>query len=65
MSGALLQLSRMGPAYQVGLGANGKNIDFGASGWLNVTTLSQPSQAPNLPSSLVGDVNINLTAGCP
>ena len=32
MAGALIQITRMGPAFQVGLGANGKNIGFGASG---------------------------------
>lgn len=65
MAGALLKLTRMGPAFQVGLGANGKNIVFGASGWLNVETLSQPATAPNLPSTLIGDININMTDGCP
>ncbi|MBI5361583.1 MAG: hypothetical protein HZA53_00300 [Planctomycetes bacterium] len=65
MAGAQVRLTRMGPAFQVGLGANGKNIGFGASGWLNVQTLSQPTKGPGLPSSLVGDVNVNLTDGCP
>jgi hypothetical protein len=63
MAGALLQVARMGPAFQVGLGANGKNLKFGASGWLNVTTLSQPVTGPVLPVFFGGD--INMDAGCP
>ena len=65
MAGAQLRISRMGPAFQVGLGANGKNTAFGASGWLNVETLAQPRRGPSLPSSLVGDINVNLGDGCP
>lgn len=65
MAGALIQITRMGPAFQVGLGANGKNIGFGASGWLNVEVLAQPNNFPNLPSGFMGDININLFDGCP
>lgn len=63
MAGAVLKVEPMGPAFQVGLGANGKNLDFGGSGWMNVTTLAQPAQGPYLPLTFGGD--INLVTQCP
>lgn len=63
MAGALLKIEPMGPAFQVGLGANGKNLDFGGAGWMNVTTLSQPANGPYLPLGFGGD--INLVTQCP
>lgn len=64
LQGALYQVTRMGPAFQVGLGASGKNLNYGASGWLNVDRLASPVNGLNLPSYLGGDVNLDLS-GCP
>jgi len=64
MAGAVLEIERMGPAFQVGLGASGKNLKFGASGWLNVRTLSQPTSGNIvLPLTTFGDINIDTE--CP
>ncbi len=35
-AGCAVSLSRMGPAFQVGEGASGKNLHYGASGWLDL-----------------------------
>ncbi len=40
--GAEVQLTRRGPAWQVGEGANGKNLNYGASAWLDYTVSAQP-----------------------
>ena len=63
ISGALLEFDRNGPAFQVGTGANlNTSTAFGASGWLNIKILSQPSSGPGLNSSaLHGDFNLNLS----
>ena len=65
LAGALYRVSRMGPSFQVGLGASGKNLRFGASGWLNVDKLANPANGWNLPSFLHGDVNVDLDGNCP
>jgi hypothetical protein len=65
LTGALYQVTRMGPSFQVGLGASGKNLNFGASGWLNLQRLAQPSNGWNLPSFIGGDANLDLSSGCP
>lgn len=43
---------RYGPAFQVGFGANGKNSDYGASGWLTIFDSNGGEHR--------GDFNINL-----
>ncbi len=64
LDGAALQLDGVGPAFQVGEGANNKNVNFGASGWLTVTTTSQPTSGPMLPTAVTGDINVDLV-DCP
>ena len=65
MRGARIQINRRGPAFQVGLGANGKNSVYGACGWLDVAVLDQPQAGSNLPSNLSsGDINIDLGDEC-
>jgi hypothetical protein len=64
LAGGKLSLTRVGPAFQVGLGANGKNVEYGGSGWLTVTTMSQPSGNVQFPNSLQGDFNLDLRADC-
>ena len=40
--GFVANLERIGPALQIGLGANDKTLDFGASAWLNVNNTGGP-----------------------
>ncbi|MCY2961227.1 MAG: hypothetical protein NTY35_13785 [Planctomycetota bacterium] len=65
LAGALYQVTRKGPAFQVGLGASGKNLNYGASGWLNLDRLAQPTNGLNLPAYIGGDANVDLSSGCP
>lgn len=64
LAGALYEVSPMGPAFQVGLGASGKNLNYGAGGWLNLDRLAAPSNGLNVPAFLVGDANLDLP-DCP
>ncbi|MEZ6017846.1 MAG: hypothetical protein R3F49_22265 [Planctomycetota bacterium] len=65
MRGAQLHIERRGPAFQVGLGANGKNQHFGGSGWLDVTVLAQPQTGAHLPTEdLHGDINVDFEGDC-
>jgi hypothetical protein len=64
-AGGLLHVTRRGPALQVGLAASGRNLRYGASGWLDVDVLSQPGQGQSWPAGADGDVNIDLGRGCP
>lgn len=64
LDGMTLDLSRKGPAFQVGRGANGKNLNQGASGWLDVATISSPTAGPTLPKAMSGDFNFDVE-DCP
>lgn len=64
LDGAVLSFTGVGPAFQVGEGANGKNQVFGASGWLAITTVSQPTRGGPLPEFAEGDINVDLV-DCP
>lgn len=65
LEGAQVHVERVGPAFQVGDGADGKNLDFGAAGWIAVTLVDQPTTGVSLPSQLAdGDINVDLTSGC-
>ena len=46
-AGAVIDITRFMQAPQVGVGANGKNTHFGASGWFNVNVVSQPTAGAN------------------
>ena len=46
--------------FQLGLGANGKNIGFGFSGWLNYAIDSQADDTSIVLSGSYGDINIDL-----
>ncbi|HEY0514519.1 MAG TPA: SdrD B-like domain-containing protein [Thermoanaerobaculia bacterium] len=59
-AGAVITISRTGPAFQIGVGANGKNINFGGSGWFLWTVTSQPTSGNNLQTTGQGDINIDL-----
>lgn len=62
-AGAEVQITRRGPAFQVGVGASNKNLEFGASAWFDYTTISQPSGSISFPNSGRGDFNLSLL--CP
>jgi phage tail protein X len=65
LAGARVRLGRMGPAFQIGLGASGSSLEYGASGWLTVEVLAQPAAGPALPwFPDDGDVNLVLDNGC-
>jgi len=63
LAGAELALVPTGPNFQVGEGANGKNIEFGAAGWIAWTVVSQPASG-SLPDGSNGDWNVDLTGAC-
>lgn len=63
-AGAVIQLGRMGPAFQVGLGASGKNLKYGGSGWVTGVVLNQPNQGNGYPQQLLGDMNFDLSEDC-
>ena len=67
VSGFNLSVFNVGPAFQVGRGANitSNTLSFGASGWLGISVLQRPS---NVTLSLIvaddgqfADININLS----
>jgi hypothetical protein len=61
-AGAVINITRYGPAFQVGVGANGKNYNDGASGWFNVTVTKQPSSyyCARLCPTSHGDINVDF-----
>ncbi|MBK8425853.1 MAG: hypothetical protein IPL27_07750 [Lewinellaceae bacterium] len=63
LAGAQATFVRMGPAFQVGTGANGNQNVYGASGWLSlVNIVSQPTNtAYTLVAGAQYDININLS----
>lgn len=63
--GALLSVKGHGPAFQVGLGASGVNLDYGASGWITTHVQNQPLGGPAFPVDMEGDVNFNTRRDCP
>lgn len=63
LAGALVDLTRTGPAFQVGVGANNKNLAFGASGWFTWTVVSQPDAGHLAPTGR-GDFNVDLDDEC-
>ncbi len=63
MEGALVEIFKIGPAFQIGIEANGFNMAFGASGWIQWKVINQ-SIFENETCTLkrgVGEININLT----
>ncbi len=59
-AGALLNIVPTGPAFQVGVGANNKNLHFGASSWFIWMVAQQPSSGPGLPLTGQGDFNLDI-----
>jgi len=62
-AGGTIAVDRMGPAFQLGNGANGKDLTFGGSGWLNVNVLTQPT-GTTWAATGGGDINIQI-GECP
>ena len=63
-AGAVIDITRFMQAPQVGVGANGKNTHFGASGWFDLNVVSQPTTGPTLTPTDHGDIDIDL-GDCP
>lgn len=66
--GVVLSATLRGPSAQIGVGANGKNGNFGLSNWFNLTIDSATNDLPDgfsLGQTLSGDVNIDLPDECP
>ncbi len=61
--GAHLDVTRAGPSFQLGVGANQTEgaATFNASGWLNVSVASQPYDSNLTLSGNSGDFNFNLS----
>jgi serine-aspartate repeat-containing protein C/D/E len=60
-AGAVMTITRTGPAFQIGIGANGKNLNFGGSGWFLWTMTHQPSLGAPMQANGQGDINIDMT----
>ena len=59
--GGVITIGRDGPAMQVGIGANGKNTEFGFSAWLTRSVQQQPTNGNTISfSGSHGDFNMNL-----
>ncbi|MFT4709015.1 MAG: hypothetical protein ACJAZ8_001904 [Planctomycetota bacterium] len=59
LEGGSMAIGRFGPSPQVGFGANGVSLDYGASAWLKMTVLSQPALVTWNPFGH-GDFNIDI-----
>ncbi|MEP7012998.1 MAG: SdrD B-like domain-containing protein, partial [Acidobacteriota bacterium] len=59
-AGAVINLTPAGPAFQIGIGANNKNILYGGSGWFLWTVASQPTSGTALSTTGQGDINVDL-----
>lgn len=61
--GATIYLNRFGPAFQIGEGANGKNIALGGAGWFSWNVTQQPLQQGLILQSRYnhGDFNLNFS----
>jgi hypothetical protein len=64
LEGAVLTISKTGPALQIGNGANNKNLNYGASAWLQWQVESQPDAGSALPTTGQGDLNLEFNADC-
>ena len=64
-AGALIDIGLLGHAPQAGVGANGRNTEYGFSAWFTLNIVSQPTTGPMIPHANRGDFNINLRYDCP
>ncbi len=65
LAGAVVNITRHGPAFQLGTGANENNMSvFGASGWLDCEVVSNPTTGPAFNANAGHcDFNIELPDG--
>ncbi len=61
--GAIYRFERRGEAFQIGIGASQKNVNFGASMWFTIY-LEQDSLQGGLPHECEGDINVDVIP-CP
>lgn len=61
-AGSLLLIANSGPSFQVGYGANGLDLNWGAAGWLRYTVVNQA--VPTLPATGTGALSLDLN-NCP
>lgn len=60
---ALIAIDRKGPSFQIGVGANVKNANFGLSGWFDMRVLEQPCNGDHIEDKN-GDFNVDIV-DCP
>ena len=58
--GVVIELSPRGPAFQIGVGANAKDGDFGGSSWFNWKLVSDPNNVLKGRKSGKGDFNFDI-----
>jgi hypothetical protein len=63
-AGAVIEFEGVGPAWQVGVGANLKNDNPGMASWLSWTVVHQPTGGANLQEYGQGDFNLDAV-DCP
>ncbi|MEL7447985.1 MAG: hypothetical protein AAFN78_02190, partial [Pseudomonadota bacterium] len=61
--GAVIDFVPTGGAFQAGIGANGKNLNNGASSWFLWTVTQQPNVG-HLPETGQGDLNVDFRLVC-
>lgn len=59
-AGGSLSITRTGPSFQLGYGANGKNTNDGGSGWFTVTVVKHPSCGITFCPTSHGDFNLDI-----
>ena len=62
-AGAQLDITRRGPSFQLGYGANVKNDNYGGAGWFDISIISQPNQGSGIAAQR-GDFNLDLNPDC-
>ena len=61
LAGAELELVEYYANFQVGVGGNDRNTDYGAAAWVTVNIVSQPTSGPALVQpTIAGDLNLDL-----
>ncbi len=60
-TGGSIAIARMGPSFQLGYGANGKNTNDGGSGWFTVTVTKNPTTGGAFCPTSHGDFNLDIT----
>jgi choice-of-anchor A domain-containing protein len=58
-AGGAIKIAKVGPAFQVGAGANGKDADDGGSGWFDYSVMSTPAGL-SWPAGNQGDLNLDF-----